>query len=555
MKKILSSFLISFVLSANLLIPFSVFAATPTIKFELREDKENKETLKRSWELTLITTGIEVGKAVSIGIFSETEELQAATYKTVKIETGGVGYYSTGYILDPATKYKITATYPGIKALFEKITLGTAPAEASPNQKWWFTNEAKQVIGSNGIHGFPGFDTRPICDKARIPYKSTTTSSVSDCFPSTDAEINNLIKQEQAASEKFTREVINKEEPISVTPKIGATENNNIYKMLVPLPGITCMDNTGKDPNCIGNNIGKYLNFIFKFGIGLCAALAVVMLIIYGIVYMGDESIFAKTEAKKKMFGAIIGLIIAIGGWALLNTINPDLTGKNGLTIDPVNVKIENSAQYRLAQTQDTPEAKIFKKTSYYNQIKSIALNNNIPSCLMQVAIQRESGGNPSIGHDEDVPYASVASRRDFIASGKKFDGTIFTPGDKNDSKITQRDFLNTDHPSKYTQAPNLNINNLGLDWRFSHSVGMFGVTFGPNHLNPDGAKAIYTDSNADITKATNMMKNFYSQCNNNIEGTWRAYNSGSCNGNNDFTNKETAIRLDLYNQCLAQDK
>ena len=132
-----------------------------------------------------------------------------------------------------------------------------------------------------------------------------------------------------------------KGEYVPITPKIGATENSNVYKMLVPLPGITCMDNTGKDPNCIGNNIMGYLNFIFKFGIGLCAALAVIMLIVYGVMYMGDESVFGKTAAKEKMLGAILGLFIAIGAWVLLNTINPDLTGKNGFNIAKVNVKIE----------------------------------------------------------------------------------------------------------------------------------------------------------------------------------------------------------------------
>lgn len=400
----------------------------------------------------------------------------------------------------------------------------------------WYYNEGPVVkLRSN-------FKSQIDCENSRTEFLRTNTGLTTDGMCKTTT-VSGLPVPEP------------NDPPVYVDGKIGSTKNESVYKLLAPIGKIVCMDSSGKNPDCIGNNIGTYLNFIFKLGIGLCAALAVIMLIIYGVMYMGDESIFAKTEAKKKMLGAVTGLLIALGAWALLNTINPDLTGVKGFKIDQVGIELENSSQYRLAQTQDTPEAKVFKRTSYYSQIKSIASNNNVPSCLMQVAIQRESGGNPSIGHDEDVPYASVASRRDFIASGKKFDGTTFTPGDKNDAKITQRDFLNTDHPNNYTQAPNLSVNNLGLDWRFSHSVGMFGVTFGPNHLNPDGAKAIYGDPSADITKATSMMKNFYSNCNNDIEGTWRAYNSGKCNGDNSFTNKETAIRLNLYNQCIAQDK
>lgn len=342
------------------------------------------------------------------------------------------------------------------------------------------------------------------------------------------------------------------DKPIDVSP-VTVLTNSTTYTMLAPIGDITCMDSSGRDPKCIKNDIGAYLNFIFKFGIGLCAALAVVMLIINGIQYMGDESIFGKTESKKKMLAAIGGLLIALGSWALLNTINPDLVGTK-LNIDAATVDITSSREYRLAETQDTPGAKVFKRTSYYDQIKKIATANNIPHCLLQVAIQRESGGVSSVGHDEDVPSVNVGSRKTFIASGKKSDGTTFTPGNTTDPRIIDRKFINTDNGSPYTKAPNTAINELGLDWRFSHSIGMFGVTFGPNHINPSGAKAIYSDSAADISRATNMMKDFYNKCNKNIDGTWRAYNSGSCTGNNAFTNKETIIRVDLYNQCLKQD-
>jgi len=130
------------------------------------------------------------------------------------------------------------------------------------------------------------------------------------------------------------------QDAVNVAAKINVPENNTVYKMLAPIGTITCMDSSGVDKKCIGNNIGEYLNFIFKFLIGLCAALAVIMLIISGITYMGDESVFGKTEAKSKMFSAILGLIIALGAYALLNTINPDLTGVNGLNVSAAEIKI-----------------------------------------------------------------------------------------------------------------------------------------------------------------------------------------------------------------------
>jgi hypothetical protein len=92
-------------------------------------------------------------------------------------------------------------------------------------------------------------------------------------------------------------------------------------------------------------NIGDYFNIIFNLAIGLCAVLAVVMIVIGGVQYMGDESIFGKTEAKSKIFSAVLGLIIALGSYALLNTINPDLLGSKGLKIDTVTAEIDNETE------------------------------------------------------------------------------------------------------------------------------------------------------------------------------------------------------------------
>ena len=103
------------------------------------------------------------------------------------------------------------------------------------------------------------------------------------------------------------------------------------YSLLVPLP---CSDPT--DPNCIGgeissfdtsdtDNLGKYQNLMIKLIIGLSAVMAVVMIVIGGIEYMTSELPGNKEHGKERIRNAILGLLIALGAWALLYTINPDL--------------------------------------------------------------------------------------------------------------------------------------------------------------------------------------------------------------------------------------
>ncbi|MCC6323388.1 hypothetical protein IT400_01200, partial [Candidatus Nomurabacteria bacterium] len=89
------------------------------------------------------------------------------------------------------------------------------------------------------------------------------------------------------------------------------------YTLLAPIGDTTKIDGTTK--------VGDYLNTILLIAIGLCGALAVIMIVIYGVQYMGDESVFGKTEAKSHIMAAIMGLLLALGAYTILNTINPNL--------------------------------------------------------------------------------------------------------------------------------------------------------------------------------------------------------------------------------------
>ena len=186
-------------------------------------------------------------------------------------------------------------------------------------------------------------------------------------------------------------------DPVNVnTIAIPADETK--YKMLVPLPGVTCMDSTGKDTTCMSNDIGAYLNLIFKMGIGICVALAVIMLIINGITYMGDESVFGKTEAKNKMFMAIMGLLIVIGAWVLLNTINPALTGAGGVAITPADLSLSfnpTSGGGYFGVVAGTPGVPNADKniTTYDTFLQTAASHYGLSCTLIKSFMYAESGG------------------------------------------------------------------------------------------------------------------------------------------------------------------
>lgn len=119
--------------------------------------------------------------------------------------------------------------------------------------------------------------------------------------------------------------------PIIISGKTDDSKNSGIYTLLAPIGNLV------QAPD----NVGDYFNIIFKIAIGFCGVLAVVMIVIGGVQYMGDESIFGKTEAKSRITSAIFGLLIALGSYALLNTINPDLLGSGGVHISQVTAEID----------------------------------------------------------------------------------------------------------------------------------------------------------------------------------------------------------------------
>lgn len=220
----------------------------------------------------------------------------------------------------------------------------TPPVVIPPGTLYWFTNAQYQL--QNFPDGYPTIDS---CNTASAAFsKSAGMTIVKPCAAMT---------LDQATAQHATETLKPVDNAVPIGAKVGLAENKSVYTMLAPIGNITHMDSSGSDackndPTCIPNDIGTYLNIIFKLAIGICSALAVIMLIINGVKYMGDESVFGKTEAKKNMFGSIVGLLIALGAWALLNTINPALTGQNGLNISSASVSLNpDSPDYQRNST------------------------------------------------------------------------------------------------------------------------------------------------------------------------------------------------------------
>jgi hypothetical protein len=94
------------------------------------------------------------------------------------------------------------------------------------------------------------------------------------------------------------------------------------YTMLTPLP---ISSDCGANSTTCKTSLSTYLPGMFKFAIGIAAVMAFVMITFGGIMYMTSDAISGKAQGREYVTNAVYGLLLVIGAWVILNTINPQI--------------------------------------------------------------------------------------------------------------------------------------------------------------------------------------------------------------------------------------
>lgn len=109
-----------------------------------------------------------------------------------------------------------------------------------------------------------------------------------------------------------------------VTPPSSQNGNFSVSsEYLEPLPGLA-----GQDADLKG-----FLQGIFNIAIVIAGILAILMIVIGGVTYATTDAFSKKETGIGMITNAIFGLILALGAWIILNTINPDLASNLNITI------------------------------------------------------------------------------------------------------------------------------------------------------------------------------------------------------------------------------
>lgn len=117
--------------------------------------------------------------------------------------------------------------------------------------------------------------------------------------------------------------------PLTANPLADIYEQS--YVPLAPLPfeGL----NGGNTPS-----LGQYLASIFKVAIVVTAILSVLMIVFHGIAHATTAVIDKKSDHRQGVWNALLGLLLALGSWLILNTINPELASELSIGIPEVSL-------------------------------------------------------------------------------------------------------------------------------------------------------------------------------------------------------------------------
>ena len=139
----------------------------------------------------------------------------------------------------------------------------------------------------------------------------------------------------------------------------GCTSNDTqSYCALAPIPGIG--DSTGKIDftTCPAGETGSggfgcYVNAIIKVIFGIIGVFSVIMIIVSGVEIMTGDSADEKSTGKKRLGAALFGLVIALGSYVFLNTLNPNLVN---LTINlPSKTLIYDNSAFQQSEFSASP--------------------------------------------------------------------------------------------------------------------------------------------------------------------------------------------------------
>jgi hypothetical protein len=147
----------------------------------------------------------------------------------------------------------------------------------------------------------------------------------------------------------------------------AATTNPNLdpeaYKPMIQIPGFEGFSKVTTDAaNSTAVQvpyIGEYIGALYKFSIGAGAIVAAFMITVGGFQYVTAGAIPKNlSAAKQRITNALVGLLLLIGSYVVLYSLNPDLVAMKSISllkVAPIIIPVDEAAEVNDGAGDGTP--------------------------------------------------------------------------------------------------------------------------------------------------------------------------------------------------------
>ncbi len=178
-------------------------------------------------------------------------------------------------------------------------------------------------------------------------------------------------------------------------------------KLQIEIPGLRFRDAIVEDED--GQRylnipwIADFISAFFKFFISAIAIIATVMIMWAGLLWLTAAGSASQiTQAKTKISNALIGLVIALGSYLILHTVNPTLVKLKSIKILAIKrIELELAELEKTSKSaKDKPIGGWIEKEdikTYNDALKLAAQQNGLNCTLLKAIMLVESGGRPKV--------------------------------------------------------------------------------------------------------------------------------------------------------------
>jgi hypothetical protein len=122
-----------------------------------------------------------------------------------------------------------------------------------------------------------------------------------------------------------------------------------------------------------GGGLSGYLQGLYRAGIAIATGLALIMIVVGGLEYVSTDSIQGKSSGKDRIQNAILGLLLALTSYIILQQVNPNLLKSNLQVADTQSVGGITGSAVKLA-SEDVVAAPALSNYPYAQGLVNNAL-------------------------------------------------------------------------------------------------------------------------------------------------------------------------------------